>query len=435
MRRLVLLVAALAILAGAVPASAASLQLVSSEQLGPRLSELTFTTPAVAGETKVRILAPAGYDRSGATRYPVLFLLHGASDDFRSWTDKGDAEKITAGLRAFVVMPDSGPGSGYVDWYNSGAVGPPAWETYHLGQLLPWVDAHLPTLGTRAGRAIAGLSMGGYGAMEYAARHPDLFVSATGLSPAVDLTNPPLIAVNTATDLFDVDHSAYGDYSTDAIRWHGKNPTDLAENLLGLDLTLRTGNGMPGGPGGDTGDPVEAEVHEEATHLHEQLTGLGIAHVFDDYGAGGHAWYYWQRGLRQLVPHLAEVFAHPPAPPSRFDYKTIDPRYAVYGWDVAITRPALEFSELRHAGRGGFELRGSGDAVVTTATVAEPGRRVRAIIRSGAGTTTQALRADDAGRVRLAVPLGPGNPDQELSPQARAGGGTKVYATRVELHR
>ena len=87
-------------------------------------------------------------------------------------------------------MPDAGQGGFYSDWYNAGAGGPPKWETYHVGQLIPYVDAHYPTVAARGGRAIAGLCMGGFGAMSYAARHPDLFVAAASFSGAVDNMDP-----------------------------------------------------------------------------------------------------------------------------------------------------------------------------------------------------------------------------------------------------
>ena len=84
-------------LSTAAPAHAANpLTLTRTQQLDPRLQELTFTTPALASETHVRVLLPDGYDASGRTRYPVLYLLHGSVDDYRSWTDKGDAEHLTA---------------------------------------------------------------------------------------------------------------------------------------------------------------------------------------------------------------------------------------------------------------------------------------------------------------------------------------------------
>jgi S-formylglutathione hydrolase FrmB len=415
-----------------VPASAGAnpLTLVEQHAIDSRLSELTFHTPSVTGDTKVRVLVPENYDPSGKTRYPMLFLLHGAADDYKSWTDKGNAEAATKSLNAIVVMPDSGTGAGYTDWYNNGAFGPPEWETYHLYQLLPWIDDHYPTIGRRSGRAIAGLSMGGYGTMEYSARRPDLFAAAAAFSPAVDLTSPGLLVVNQASELSG-STPAYGFYGTEEIRTRGKNPVDLAENLRGIDLTMRTGNGQPGGPGGDTGDPVEAEVHQEAINLHNRLNELAIPHVFDDYGAGGHAWYYWQRDLVQLVRDLPAVFADPPARPRSITYKTIDSDFSVYGWHVTIDRPALEFAKLGDATRRGFSLAGSGKAVVTTARIAKPGTTLLATVTTADGTkSTTPLTADGNGRVRVNVPLGPGNPDQEYSPQAKVDG-TQIYTTRV----
>jgi S-formylglutathione hydrolase FrmB len=103
---------------------------------------------------------PASYAAHPGARYPVLYLLHGALADWRSWTDAGDAERITAGLNAIVVMPEGGNGGWYTDWFNGGAGGPPEWETFHIDQLIPWIDGHYRTLADRDGRAIAGLSMG-----------------------------------------------------------------------------------------------------------------------------------------------------------------------------------------------------------------------------------------------------------------------------------
>src|SRR5688572_25542417 len=110
MRPVVLCLVLLALVPGAASADVRDLKLVRSDKLTPRLTELTFTTPAVEGETHVRVLLPAGYDADSNKRYPVLFLLHGGADDYASWTDKGDAEAITADSDLIVVMPDSGPG-------------------------------------------------------------------------------------------------------------------------------------------------------------------------------------------------------------------------------------------------------------------------------------------------------------------------------------
>jgi hypothetical protein len=166
--------------------------------------------------------------------------------------------------------------------------------------------------------------------------------------------------------------------------------------------------------------------------MHNRLAQLGLPHVWDDYGAGGHAWYYWQRDLRETVPDMMKTLAHPPAAPSPFDFRAIESSYSVYGWRVRIDRPALEFSELRGASARGFKLLGSGTAKVRTASYYKPGSTVRVSVRTGAGTKTLKLKAGDKGRVTVAVPIGPGTPDQEYSPAAAASG-TSVYAAKVTL--
>src|SRR3954467_6733789 len=396
----------LALLPAQAPGAVGPAKLIKREQLDPRLQELTFSTPALSSETHVRILLPAGYGASKHARYPVLYLLHGAIDDYKSWTDKGDAEAITKGYPLIVVMPDAGQYGNYTNWYNDGAFGQPMWETWHIRQLVPWIDAHYRTIAKRSGRATAGLSMGGGGAMSYAARHPDMFVSASSFSGAVDTNSPGVQPVTQASGLADGSHSPgaiFGTRARDEVRWRAHNPWDLAANLAGLKLTVRTGNGAPGGPGGDSGDPVEAEVHTESVNFHDRLTELGLPHVWDDYGAGGHAWFYWQRDLRETLPDIMSTFAPPPKPPSPFSFTAVEPAYGVYGWRVRIDRPALEFSELREAGRRGFKLAAGGTAKSRTASYCRPGSILRVTIPTAAGSKTRRLRAGKNGRVT--VPL------------------------------
>jgi hypothetical protein len=243
--------------------------------------------------------------------------------------------------------------------------------------------------------------MGGYGTMHYAARHPDLFVSASAFSPAVDLTEQRLSLVNSAVDLIDGPRSAYGG---DETYMRGHNPVDLAGNLAGLVLTLRTGNGKPGGEDGSFYDPVEETVHIQATTLHRRLDALGIPHTWEDYGAGGHTWYFWKRDLRRTLPAIMKAFAHPPKAPSPFFYKSLDDDYRVWGWHVEISREdALELSELRDADRRGFELAGlsRGAAQVTTAPLFRRGARVRVSVDGRRST----LRADRRGALHVTVPL------------------------------
>lgn len=339
--------------------AAPGLRLVGRTMLDPRLEQLEFRTPAVAGITGVRVLLPAGYDRNRRRRYPVLYLLHGALDDETAWTAKGDAEQLTRRYPIIVVMPDSGEGGGYTNWFNGGRGGPPQWETYHIDQLIPWIDTHLRTRATRAERAIAGVSMGGFGAFSYAARHPDLFGQAASFSGALDTNNPLDIAITPS--------GVFGPRATEQLVWRAHNPYDLAANLRGVRLIMWTGTGQPGGPFGG-GDIVEQTVFEMNTALHQRLTALRIPSAYHDYGPGGHDWPYWRRDLRETLPTLMEGFDADHPAPATFTYKTSAARYTVYGWSVTMHRRASEFSTLSVT-RNGFSLTGSGSATVTT-----PGR-------------------------------------------------------------
>lgn len=418
------------------PTGADAIALVSDQQLTPRLHELTLSTPEVADDTGVRVLLPDGYDAHPNRRYPVLYLLHGAVDDYKSWSDKGDVEAITAGSDLIVVMPDSGQTQGYTDWYNDGRFGAPAWETYHVGELIPWIDQRYRTIAARSGRAVAGLSMGGGGAMHYAAKHPDMFVFAAGYSPAVDLRDPSLIVLNQAVPGPDGTPSpSYGPYATQEVRWRGENPLDLAENLRGLTLTLRTGNGQPGGEFGGSGDPIEESVHRMAIALHERLDELGIDHLFEDYGAGSHAWPYWQRDLRNDLPLIMATFADPPPPPRRFSFLSIDSAYEDYGWNVRMKRTALEFSRLQVTSAKRFRLSGSGTGIVRTPPRLRPDANFLVTLRGPKSPRRRVtLHSSPSGSLRIPLNLGPPNPDQQYTPEAQVNG-TNVLTKRVLIKR
>ena len=397
------------------PGAGAKVKVLKSEKLDSRLTELTLSTPNVDGPTGVRVLLPAGYG-SSSRNYPVLYLLHGAFDDFRSWTDKGDTEALTADLPLIVVMPDTGIRDGYTDWDNGGAGGPPAWETYHIKELIPFIDRRFRTRADRAGRAVAGLSMGGYGAMIYAAKHPDLFTAAAAFSGAVNLTNPLLLAIGTPT--------ARGEYAAHKLRFESDNPLSLAENLGGIYLTLRTGDGTSGGPLDPAGgfDIVESVVHASSVALHDRLDQLGIGHVWEDYGPGDHSWPYWQRDLKKTLPGLMKRFrAHTPAP-DRITYKSADLSYGAYGWSVNVKRRAGEFSTLAGAGKAGFRIIGSGRATVRTAPLFRQCRRFAVSIRDAAGRREVIRHTGKTRRLEVKVNLGPANRYEQFTPEDEAAG-------------
>ena len=161
------------------------------------------------------------------------------------------------------------------------------------------------TFATTGGRAVAGLSMGGFGALKYAARHPGVFQAASSFSGVADSVS---FAANGFANL--IPDTVWGPRATDLARWREHNPLDLAARLRGLKLLeLRTGNGEHGPLDTRTGrDNLEAEVGRENDALHAQLDELGIPHVYDDYGPGVHDWPYWARDLEHTLSNLRAVF-------------------------------------------------------------------------------------------------------------------------------
>jgi S-formylglutathione hydrolase FrmB len=424
--------------ASARTSGASAIKVLGAQHLDSRLTEYSLSTPALKSATPVRVLLPTGYAQHPHERYPVLYLLHGCCNydvsGAASWSVHGDVEAATAGLPLIVVMPDGAEGGMYTNWFNNGSFGPPRWETYHIGELIPWVDSQFRTRSRRSSRAIAGLSMGGFGAMSYAARHPDLFVFAASYSGAVDNHDATgdFQAVDEALAAQDggAPGSLWGPDATDSIRWEAHNPVDLAANLRGLALEIRTGNGLPGGPYGGGPDPVEMTAERESIVLNQTLDGLDVAHVWDDYGPGAHQWPYWARDLRETLPNLMATFAHPPAPPAQVTFSAVEPRYEVYGWHVAIRRPVLEFSTLTSADRRGFSLAGSGTALVTTPPLYRSHRRMHVQIVTQAGRVIRrVLRVGARRRLTIPVGLGPANPTQQGAPGAT----TRVYTTRVSI--
>ncbi len=400
------------------------LKLLDSQHIDNRLLVVTLQTSALAEPTRVQILLPDLYDTAPTRRFPVVYLLQGAIDDYTAWVREGHAEAITAGYPMIFVMPDAGNDGFYSDWFNGGAFGPPRWESYHIDQLVPWIDAHYRTLASRRGRAIAGVSMGGFGAASYAARHPDLFAAVVSFSG--------LVNSNTLPDQKTIPEKVFGPRASQEVRWRGHNPWDLAGNLRGMDVSLYTRNGLPGKDWLGL-DPAEIIVHQQNVDLHQQLLAENVPHHWDDHGAGPHKWPTWQEDLTEVLVHLAEVFAAPPPDPSPVSFKAIEPDYRIYGWHVVLERPVLEFSALRDADAHGFSLSGSGSAIVTTPPVYTPHTEYALTMDLGAGPQTSHLRSTASGRLAIHVPLGPVNPYQQYTEAAKSAGGNKEYVAKVTI--
>jgi S-formylglutathione hydrolase FrmB len=402
----------------ASPAGAA--EVLDSRTIAPRTHELTLRTGALAEPTRVRVLLPSDYDAHPRRRYPVVYLLHAALGDYRVWTDGINMASLTADFPAIFVMPDGGRSGFYSDWWNAGAGGPPRWETYHVGELLPLIDGIFRTRAERRGRVLLGGSMGGFGAIKYAARHPDLFAAAISLSGAVDTNYFYADPVVTLGPVFDdrPPVSVFGPRITEEVRWRGHNPVDLAENLRGLHLQVRTFNGLAGSghPGFDF---TERAVHEMSVSLHRRLEELRIPHRWVDYGPGGHSFSYARVSLTDALAELRGVIDALPRPPRTFDFTAIEPRFSVHGWSFAADpRRALEFMRIGGASRHGLTLTGTGATQVTT----PPYFRRARVVEVEIGGTTQRIRPGRRGRIGFVVDLGPPHADQQFTPAARMAG-------------
>lgn len=438
-------------LAASPPASfhdRSGLHVTAVQWLDSRLAALSVTTPALATPETVRVLLPASYAAHPRARYPVLYLLDGTSGRASDWTTMGNAEQTTANDDLIVVMPDitfNGNGGGWcTNWWNNGAHGQPEWETFHIGELIPWVDGNLRTRTSRGERAIAGLSQGGFCSTSYAARHPDLFGTALSYSGAPDiaydseaqaLVTPIINATETGLDGVPP-NSMFGPRSSEELNWAAHDPTTLAPNLAHTNLFIFTGNGQPGPLDPAVPNPgamaIESGVHTLTQLFHQRLQALGIPSFYEDYGPGTHSWPYWARDLQQSIGPLMADFAHPVPVPGKFTYTSDDAQYAVYGWQVAVKRDVGEFSTLT-GGPGGFTLAGSGSATVTTP--ARYRNRVRYSVRvfSADAVKTMVLRPRRH-RLVISLPLGASNTVQEY-PNNGPNTGTKVYTTRVAIRR
>jgi S-formylglutathione hydrolase FrmB len=398
----------------------------SAETLDARQLAVTVSTAALQHPVDVRILVPDDYDANPKKRYPVLYLFHGTSGRASDWVMFGHAEETTAGLPLIVVMPDAGfngdGGGWFTDWFNGGAGGQPMWETYHVGQLIPWIDDNLRTIAARRGRAIAGLSQGGFGSLSYAARHPELFTSAAAFSGGCVIDgDPDAISISTfiiqytttALDGVADQDAMFGPRATQELNWQAHDPGTLVDNVRGMQIALWTGDGTPGPLDPNPVDPGAASIEQitfgATMRFDHDLTAVGIKHIYDYYGGGTHIFAYWARDLTEYVPTLMRRFKHPGKDPSVVSYRAAADQWEQWGWTVELTRPEPAFSALSRARRTGFVLAGTGTAHVTTPAVYRAGAKLRAVIMSDSSSVPTTTTVDDDRRARIDVPLSTGS--------------------------
>ena len=286
-----------AVVAGSAPAQAA-LTVAEHEDHG-RMQYYKLATSSVGLLPRVNVLLPDGYDIS--RRYPVLFLLHGGGENYSTFDTKYDIRNHTAGRDLIVVMPDGGAAGWYSDPESSN-VGPRNWETFHVDELIPWVDATFSSIAQPAGRAVSGFSMGGFGALKYAAKYPELFGSVSCHSGPADLRIQDGAVVHWAnftagaTDL--KGGTIYG-IPWDQARVSADNPVEHVESYRGKRVFLVSGT---------ESDRYESVVLPSQQRFGKALDDAGISYErYEDTGAHVVRWGRMRQDIDSLLNHFAKA--------------------------------------------------------------------------------------------------------------------------------
>ena len=298
---------------GDVPSfvSGFGLTVLSSTQLNNQLYEVVLSSQQVLGNQTIRILLPPDYTTSGTSRrYPTLYLLHGATDSGTAWTMKGAAQSIVGNASLITVMPNGDPLGFYTNWVFPGNSTPQNWRTHHMEELVPWIDLNLRTVAKKGGRAIAGLSMGGYGAMHYAEGYCDNFIYAASFSGAVDILDTRLqnsiLRAPTPDGKPFIGPFGYPTAPIGSNGWFAEDTITRVAELRNISIALYTGN---------VGD-LESLLRDGSYRLRDLLVLFNIPLHFNDYANGqsighgcdgAHTWPCWQATLIDVLPRIMAI--------------------------------------------------------------------------------------------------------------------------------
>jgi S-formylglutathione hydrolase FrmB len=251
----------------------------------------------MAREMPYRVVLPVDYDapEKAAERYPVVYLLHGLTGHFNDWTDKTKLAEYAALYSKFIIVtPEGGDG-----WYSDSAVTPKdRYETYITDELIPEIDRKFRTPAAAAGRnsrAIAGLSMGGYGAFKFGLKYPEKFVLVGSFSGALNATalNEKNASAGTAKSIVNVfgAEASEARRANDIFRIAREMPAEKTKDLpffyfdCGTEDIFAPGNR----------DFMQLLVEKKIRHEFRQLPG-------------GHSWNYWDTQVQEFLRLSERLF-------------------------------------------------------------------------------------------------------------------------------
>jgi enterochelin esterase-like enzyme len=272
------------------------LPLFAFTQMGTVIDTCTVYSKILGMNRKYSIYLPPDYNNA-ARAYPVLYLLHGATDDNSGWVQFGEVQRITdeaikTGVSApmVIIMPDADSG---VMGYSNSANGKWRYEDFFFEELIPAVEKRFKIKSAKRYRAVAGLSMGGGGSFMYALHRPDMFSSSCPLSAYVgplDTTEMKSFVSRPSTkDASDQQLMAWFDQYS--IVNYIKNSKD--EKLKSVNWYI------------DCGD--DDFLFEGNSLIHIAFKKRNIPHEYR-VRDGGHSWSYWRTSLPHVLSFVSDTF-------------------------------------------------------------------------------------------------------------------------------
>lgn len=248
-----------------------------------------FRSSLVGKVLPYSVVLPAGYRlfTSRKIRYPVLYLLHGWNGDYKSWLDHTTLVQYASEHQIIIIAPEGDNG-----WYtDSATVHSDQYETYVLHELIPDVDSRFRTIHERRGRSVAGCSMGGYGALKFGFKNPEMFALAASMSGALDAT-----ARTDEASLM----NTFGEANSSVRQANDlqRLARDFPAERFGLLPYFYLDCGQD--------DPWLVHNRDFANLLLERK----ITHEYRQ-PPGGHIWPYWDRQVREVLRVAAERMVPP----------------------------------------------------------------------------------------------------------------------------
>jgi S-formylglutathione hydrolase FrmB len=258
---------------------------IKSSQKSQRshVGDSVFHSASLDRDMHYRVLLPLSYENGG--RFPVLYLLHGIYGDYKNWDSMTGLENYTKNFHAIIVMPDADN-----SWYtNSATVAADKFEDYIAKDLIAEIDDKYRTIHDGHQRAVAGLSMGGYGAVKLGIKYPELFAFAGSLSGAFNApANLDALRPDFRTKLLEV--------------FGGEGSPTRQQNDVFLLLNAPHQNPYPYFYLACGSADFFLETNRALT---QQLSSRNLAYEYHE-TAGGHTWEYWDQALPALLRAIGD---------------------------------------------------------------------------------------------------------------------------------